>query len=145
MDQAISGSQASADRAPRHILVVGVVSLLWNAMGAMDYTMTKLGSQAWLKSAPPEMLKAIAAYPTWATAAWAVGVWGSLLGSILLIARSRHALTAFVLSLIGLAVNTYAQKLAGIPTAGVLAAMIWGILLVLTGYTWMQVRAGNLR
>ena len=90
MDQAISGSQASADRAPRHILVVGVVSLLWNAMGAMDYTMTKLGSQAWLKSAPPEMLKAIAAYPTWATAAWAVGVWGSLLGSILLIARSRH-------------------------------------------------------
>ena len=135
----------SAGKAPRHVLVVGVVSLLWNAMGAVDYTMTKLGNQAWLKGAPPAMLKAIAEYPAWATAAWALGVWGSLLGSVLLILRSRHALTAFMASLVGLAVNTWAQQLAHIPTVGALAAMIWGILLATLVYTWMQVRAGNLR
>ena len=141
MNETVSGTGGR----PRHVLLVGVASLLWNAIGAMDYTMTKLGNQAWLKGAPPEMLKAIAAYPAWATAAWALGVWGSLLGSVLLIARSRHALTAFVASLVGLAVNTWAQQLAHIPTAGALAAMIWGVLLATLVYTWMQVRAGNLR
>jgi hypothetical protein len=34
-------------------------------------------------------------------ALWAVGVWGSVAGSVLLLMRSRHAATAFLLSLIG--------------------------------------------
>ncbi|MDE2597248.1 MAG: hypothetical protein KGL44_10260 [Sphingomonadales bacterium] len=130
---------------PRHLWIVGVLSLLWNSMGALDYTMTKLGNQAWLKNVPPETLSAIAAYPPWATAAWALGVWGSLLGSVLLLMRSRHALTALLVSLAGLAFNTLAMKLGGLPVVSGLAAAIWAALLGLIWYVWGQQQAGVLR
>jgi hypothetical protein len=37
---------------------------------------------------------------------WALGVWGALAGSMLLLLRSRRAVTAFAASLVGLAVST---------------------------------------
>jgi hypothetical protein len=36
--------------------------------------------------------------PTWLTGVWAVGVWGALLGSILLLLRSKWAFQVFVIS-----------------------------------------------
>jgi hypothetical protein len=36
--------------------------------------------------------------PAWMTGAWAVGVWGALLGSILLLLRSKWAFHVFVIS-----------------------------------------------
>ena len=47
--------------------------------------------------------------PAWMSAFWALGVWGSVLGSVLLLVRSRHAVTAFLLSLVGLAISCIYQ------------------------------------
>jgi hypothetical protein len=92
---------------PKHLWVVGILSLLWNAFGAADYTMTELGSLAWFEmmGLGAEELAWTRSFPAWAVAAWAVGVWGSVAGSILLLARSRHAVTAFLLSVLGAAAS----------------------------------------
>ena len=92
---------------PMHLWVVGILSLLWNAFGAADYTMTELGSLAWFQmmGLGAEELGWTRSFPAWVVAAWAVGVWGSVAGALLLLARSRHAATAFLLALIGAAVS----------------------------------------
>lgn len=94
-------------KAPIHLWVVGILSLLWNAVGATDYTMTELGNLAWFEMAGlgAEELAFFSSLPTWAVAVWAIGVWGSVLGSILLLLRSRHAQTAFMLSFVGAAIS----------------------------------------
>jgi len=97
MTTAFSGST------PKHLWVVGVLSLLWNSYGAYNYLMSELDGAAYLASAGygSEVAAWMESFPTWAVALWAIGVWGSALGSILLLLGSRHAATAFLLSLVG--------------------------------------------
>lgn len=88
-----------------HIWVVGLVALLWNAGGAMDYTMMKLGSEDYLAQLTPEQLAYFNSYPLWINIAWPVAVWGAVLGSILILLRSQWAVAAFAVSLVGLLLN----------------------------------------
>ena len=105
MEQALE----ARTRAPLHFWIVAGLSLLWNAFGAFDYTMTNLRDAAYLANFPPGMMDYIDAMPLWATAAWALGVWGAVAGSVLLLLRSRYAVAAFAVSLLGLAVSTIHQ------------------------------------
>jgi hypothetical protein len=104
---------------PKHLWVVGIVSLLWNAVGATDYTMTAIGNTAYLESMGfgSEEQAWVDAFPAWATAAWAIGVWASIVGSILLLMRSRHAVTAFVISAIGSIVSFIYQFTSDRPAS----------------------------
>ena len=94
---------ANVTTTPKHLWVVGILSLLWNAFGGYDYVMSQIGDAAYLDSIGfgPEEIAWMEAFPVWAEAAWAIGVWLSVLGSILLLLRSRHAVSAFALSLAG--------------------------------------------
>jgi hypothetical protein len=141
-------------RTPAHLWVVGILSLLWNAFGACDYTMTELGNLAWFEmmGLGAEELAWTQSFPTWAVTAWAVGVWGSVLGSILLLARSRHAATAFLLALIGAAASfAYQFTAAGKPASmeGGAAVVMPVIILILIVAQWYyasrQAAAGVLR
>lgn len=99
-------------KTPAHLWIVGILSLLWNAGGAYDYTMSSLRNEDYLAMAgiPMEdMLGWIDSFPMWAHAAWALGVWGAIAGSVLLLMRRRHAVTAFAASIVGVALSTYAQ------------------------------------
>lgn len=91
--------------------VIAVLSLLWNLFGCYDYLMSKLSPASYFASMGmnAESIAYMARLPAWITAFWALGVWGSLAGSILLLARSRHAVPAFALSLVGLAVSQLSQ------------------------------------
>lgn len=90
-------------RTPWHLWLVGVLGIPWNGFGAVDYTMTALQGEAWLRTM--KMTDAQIAYmdamPAWMTAVWAVGVWGALIGTLLLLARSKWAFPVFVASLAG--------------------------------------------
>ena len=88
-------------RVPWHLWALGILSLCWNAFGAYDYVMSVSLNADYLKGYPPEMAGIIRSFPIWATGAWALGVWASLVGSVLLLLRSRHAATAFLISLLG--------------------------------------------
>src|SRR3546814_4715800 len=63
-------------KTPWHLWVVGVLSLLWNAVGAFDYTMTKLNDADYLSAFTPEQIAYFQSFPLWANAGWALGVWG---------------------------------------------------------------------
>ncbi|MEO0905380.1 MAG: hypothetical protein AAFX89_11545, partial [Pseudomonadota bacterium] len=84
---------------PIHLWIVGVLSLLWNAGGAIDYVMTRSNVAAYLAEQPPERLAMLENAPSWFGAIWAVGVWFSVIGSLLLLFKSRFAGAAFALSL----------------------------------------------
>jgi len=81
----------TAPKTPWHLWVVGVLSLLWNAMGALDFTMTEARNEAYLKAYTPEQLAYFSGFPLWAVISWGVATWGSLVGSGLLLARRRLA------------------------------------------------------
>jgi hypothetical protein len=102
-------------RAPWHLWAAGLVSLLWNAYGAYDYTMSVTRNPSYLANYPAGTLEVLNAMPRWAIAAWAVGVWASLAGSILLLLRSRHAAPVFVLSLAGALISFGYQATMQLP------------------------------
>jgi len=99
---ATAGSRAQT---PWHLWAVGILSLCWNAFGAYDYLMSVSLNADYLANYPPEMAEIIKGFPLWATCAWALGVWASVVGSVLLLLRSRYAATAFLISIAGALVS----------------------------------------
>lgn len=98
--------QAASARAPAHLWIVGILTLLWNGFGCFDYFMTRTTGAAWIEqmmhTTDGEAIMAyINGFPIWASIGWGLGVWGGLLGSILLLARSRHAVLVLGLSMVG--------------------------------------------
>lgn len=143
----------NAGKAPVHLWIVGILSLLWNGIGAADYSMTHIGGATYLEQSGfgAETIAYLAKLPIWATASWALGVWGAVAGSLLLLFRSRHAATAFIVSLAGVAlmtlhsfINPYPAEM--VSTGG--TVFEWTIKLVavlLLWYAWRQRAAGVLR
>ncbi len=138
---------------PKHLWLVGIVSLVWNAFGAYDYAMSHLAGQQYFESMglDAEAYAWFEALPGWSVAAWAVGVWGSVLGSILLLLRSRHAATAFLVSIVGAVISFCYQFLSERPASleGGMATIMPVVILVLIVAQWYYARrqaaAGVLR
>lgn len=91
---------------PLHLWIVGVLSLLWNAMGCFDYLATKLRLDFYMSQFSEAQLEYFYGFPAWMSVFWALGVWGALLGSLALLFRSRWAVALFALSLLGMIVST---------------------------------------
>jgi hypothetical protein len=114
MNATVSSGPAAT---PWHLWAVGILSLCWNAFGAYDYVMTVTHDASYLAGMPPGAMAIVDAFPAWAVGAWAIGVWVSLLGALLLLIRSRHATTAFLVSLAGALVSYAYQATTGLPAA----------------------------
>ena len=113
---------------PVHLWIVGALALLWNAFGAYDYLMTRMRNTDYLASMMPDadpnaVLAWIDAFPIWAQAGWGLGVWGGLVGAMMLLARSRWTVAAFAASLLGAVISLGYQLFAAPPLAGVDATM----------------------
>ena len=81
--------------------VFGVLFLLWNIFGCGIYLMDKSMTDAGvLEFGGQAALDARHAYPVWATAAYAIAVWGGLLAAILYLLRKKLSVTLFIVSLI---------------------------------------------
>lgn len=145
-------------KAPWHLWVIGLVTLVWHSGGAIDYTMTQTRNMAYLQSAAQSagvpldvMLDYFTTFPAWADAAWALGVWGGFFGSLLLLLRSRFAWVSFVISLGGLAVSTVYQLTSGMPDAlntiftWIFTAAIALVLIALIAYARAMAARGVLR
>lgn len=84
--------------------IVGVVALIWNGMGSMNYVFQMTAESV---EAYREIEQAIITNrPAWATAAFAVGVFGGVVGAVLLLLRKAAAINVFIVSLIGVVVVT---------------------------------------
>ena len=71
------------------------------------YLMTQTRNEAYMGNFTPEQLEFFYGLPAWTVAFWAVGVWGELLGAILLLRRNKLAVWAFAASLTGAVVSMF--------------------------------------
>lgn len=147
----MTDEQGETAKTPWHLWVVGIASLLWNAMGCLSYTMTKLGRLESMDM-PANQIEFYSNFPAWATAFWALGVWGCLLGSLFLLLRTKLSVWMFRISIIGLIGTTIFQwGIADMPvelkTAGhiAFAVVIWVITIALYLYAVRARNAGVLR
>src|SRR5687767_13959454 len=125
MEDAIDTRQ----RTPVHLWIVGIVALLWNAIGCYDYLMTRMRNtecfEAMMPAVDPQaMLAWVDGFPIWAQFGWGLGVWGGLIGSLLLLARSRYAMWAFALSLFGAVLGLGYQIVSAPPLPGAEGPMV---------------------
>jgi len=141
----------SDSRTPWHLWVVGGLSLVWNAFGAFDYLMTQTQNEAYMAAFTPEQLAFFYGFPWWLTAAWAIAVWGSVAGSLLLLFRKAMAVPVFVVSLACMVLTSFhnfvlsdgAEIMGGIGPV-IFSAVIFIVAVLLVVYSRKQRAAGVL-
>lgn len=106
-------------KAPWHLWAVGLAGLIWNGFGGYDYIMTRMRDMAYLDGMTGghghDIVEWVDKMPAYAHFFWPIGVWASVLGSVLLMMRSRHAVPAFLVSLVGAAISFVGQLTSQIP------------------------------
>ena len=146
-------TENTAARTPWHLWVIGGVSLLWNAVGAFDYLMTQSRAEWYMAEFTPEQLEYFYAFPAWADAGWAFGVWGAFLGSVALLLRRSWAVWLFGLSILGLIVTSVynfvltngAELMGGGIGVWIFSGLIWLITIALFFYARRMAAKGVLR
>lgn len=88
---------------PKWLLIVGIISLLWNLMGVFAYAgqVMMMGSEEMLGLLPEEQQALYTAMPSWVNIAFAIAVFGGLIGTILFLMKKKLSVTFFALSLLG--------------------------------------------
>jgi hypothetical protein len=140
-----------SSKVPRHLWVVGALTLLWNAVGAFDYSATQLRMESYMSQFSAEQLAYFDAFPSWAVAAWAIAVWSSLLGSLCLLLRKGWAVQLFGIALAGMVVTAFynfvlTDGMAMMGAGGaIFTAVIWLIAISLFFYARAMAKRGVLR
>lgn len=137
-------------RAPIHLWIVGVLALLWSAMGAFDYLATQFRWEPYVGQFTEEQLAYFYGFPAWVVAGWAIAVWGGLLASIALLLRKSWAVWLFALSLVGLTASTVytfglseGREMMG-TTGTIFSVVIWIASIFLLWYARGQAKKGVL-
>ena len=141
----------STQKTPIHLWIVGILALLWNAVGAFDYLATQLQLESYMSQFSQDQLAYFYAFPAWSVACWAFAVWGAVLGSLALLLRLSLAVWLFLISTAGMIGSTIynfgmsnGAEIMG--QAGVIfSVVIWVIGLALLAYAVIQSRKGVLR
>ena len=134
---------------PWHLWAVGLVSLLWNGYGGYDYVMTQTNNAAYLAQYTAEQRAYFDSFPLWMEAVWAIGVWGGVLGAVLLLLRMKWAFHAFLASLIAFAVSVVYGQVSGGNAGMGATGMIFSAVIFLLGlgfvmYSRLMTRRGVL-
>jgi hypothetical protein len=140
----------ASQKTPIHLWIVGLLAVLWNLVGAFDYAATQLQLESYMSQFTAEQLEYFYGFPTWVITAWAVAVWGSLLGSLSLLIRKSWAIWLFAAAVAGLAVTTIYNFVLtnGAEVMGeagtIFTAVIWVIALLLLFYARAMDKKGVL-
>lgn len=127
---------------PWWFYLVAILAVLWNSGGILDFTMTHTQNEAYLAAYTASQIDYFLSFPLWANIAWALGVFGAFLGSLLLLFKSRFAWHVYLSSIVGMVVSFAYQFLSDAPadlfTASTLAFtfVIWLIAFLLLWFTW---------
>lgn len=85
---------------PWHLGVIGIVGGLWSSMGVLSFILTQMHVDAVMSRFPPQQRQYFESFPLWAVAFWAIGVFGGVIGCLLLLARNRLAVQVLLASAI---------------------------------------------
>lgn len=102
-------------------------------MGCLDYTMTQTKNEVWMGQFTPEMLEWFYGLPSWVVACWAIGVWGGLVGCILLLLRKRVAGWVLLASFVAATLTTIQNYglSNGMEIMGTFGAVFAAVILVI--------------
>jgi hypothetical protein len=126
-------------------------------MGAYDYLMTRMHNMAYLAKSMPGVdpnvgLAWIDGMPMYAQIGWGLGVWGGLLGAVLLLIRSRYAVWACAASMLGMVLSLGYQMALAPPLPGADSTMYkvvpYGIIAIgifMLWYSWIMEKKAVLR
>ncbi len=105
---------------PLWFWIVTALGLAWNIFGVVQFlgSLSATSESLIATGLTAEQAAVMLGYPSWMTIAFAVGVFGGLIGCVLLMAKKRLAILVFVASLIG-----YLLLYIGDITEGVFAAI----------------------
>lgn len=143
---------AATHKTPWHFWAVGVIAVLWNSFGCYDYFMSNTVGDPYFRQMGMTDAQ-IAHYnesPAWMTGVWAIGVWGGLLGALLLLLRSKWAVEVFLVSLIAYVLSlVYAYVIAPAPKTDQAMIIMQGVIFVgcvfFYWYANAQRKAGRIR
>lgn len=90
---------------PTWFWAVSILALIWNLMGVMAYISQVTMSPETLQALPENERALYEAMPTWATSAFAVAVWFSFFGSLMLLGRKKIATIIFIIAYAGVLVQ----------------------------------------
>ena len=111
--------------------LISVLALTWNIIGCINYIM-QMDPDA-IAEYPDAAHALIESRPTWATGAFAIAVFGGVLGAVLLLFRRSSAYFVFIASLLGVIVtliHTFSVEVSTEIVVGSLMSLIIGIFLV---------------
>jgi len=125
-------------RPPVHLWIVGVLALLWNAMGVWDYLATQTRYEPYMSQYSEVQLAYFYGFPAWVVAVWAISVFSGFLGAIALLLRRKWAVWLFALSLAGLVINSiYTFVLSeGADVMGTVGAVMTLVIFVVAIALW---------
>ena len=136
---------------PKHLWIIAILALLWNAVGAFDYLMTQTRNQAYMSQFTQEQLDFFYGFPAWVDSAWAIAVWGAVFGSVLLLLRNRFAMHVFAVSLVAMVLTTIHNyvlndglAVMGGPGPVIFSALIFVVGVALVLYARAMTRRGVL-
>lgn len=85
--------------------IVGIVALLWNAMGCFNYVANVYDMDMATEGLSAEQIAFMEALPAWNTALFAIAVWAGLAASIAFLMKKKLAVNLFVLSFLAAAIS----------------------------------------
>ena len=86
---------------PWHLWVIGSIGGLWSSMGVLSFMLTQMNVEAVMSQFPPQQRAYFESFPLWTVAFWAIGVFGGVIGCLLLLLKNRLAFPVLLASLIG--------------------------------------------
>src|SRR3970282_3058864 len=149
----LPGEHDMTIKTPWHLWLVGAIAVLFNAMGVFDYVMSMAQGASYMASAgmTPAQIAHYQEMPIWMTAVWTIGVWGAMLGSVLILLRNKLASLVFAVSLAAFLVSliyTYVLTDGGEIMGGQMAItsfVITVLLLFFMGYSRLMTKRSVLR
>ena len=85
--------------------IISVVALVWNLMGVMAFIGQMMITPEALALLPPDQQELYSNVPLWATIAFGIAVWGSVLGCVLLLVRKKLAVSVLSIAFAGILVQ----------------------------------------
>lgn len=85
--------------------IIGIVALLWNAMGVLNYLAQAYDMEMATEKLSAEQISFMDALPAWNTALFAIAVFAGLAAALAFLMRKKLAVMLFIVSFVAAAIS----------------------------------------
>jgi hypothetical protein len=105
---------------PWHLWLIGIIGGLWSSIGVVSFMLTQMNVEAVMSRFPLQQREYFESFPLWAVTFWAIGVFGGVIGCLLLLLKNRLAFPVLLASVFGAIVT----NLGGLFLLGGMEVMV---------------------